>query len=373
MLRYTLKDKPNLNDLKSAILAYIHAKKTSDRLIITTNNLNNASQNLSTLSAFGIVFDEVIEPNKKAQFHLLEKLLNERKATEEGEEIKIKELKIAEKGVLERCFIDAIEDMILNISTSFYSENRCKQILKIYDSLDYKSPSKNIAPSKIIGGEITLEEIIEGGILPSAVLEFIFDIELELEKIAIRSIMTQLQTMEIKDETRKFDLKILKTINKRHLQNLKPLDLAALLGVMMDFNSSKNDERILENLGEIGRVLASEIDNLNDLKIAVARVFAPKDLRRHKDKKVIEEIIEEIKNCKDKELQDLIKKIEKERSLKAEKIRELLGVIFGAKYEALAAMWQDLQDFYPLIFQNIILKSKTKEIYGHTNPINSNN
>ena len=244
-------------------------------------------------------------------------------------------------------FAASIDDMIYDISTVIRGEdhlsNTPKQIhirnllnydkeieyihLPIILSLDGKKMSKRDESSSVIW-------LIKEGFVPEAITNYLILIGNKTPKdiFTLQEAIEWFDISKISKSPAKFDIAMLRHINRKHLETMDELRLAQFVGY-----SDKD-------IGKIAKLYLEESHTTNELRVKIDMIFSQKGLLKgfEEEQSKIIEAIKEIGILED--FNDLKKEITAKTSLKGKSLfMPLRYALSGAEHGP------NLSDLYPLI------------------------
>jgi len=167
-------------------------------------------------------------------------------------------------------FASAVDDMLNDISIVVCNENHMDDMLKqehIRNSLNYDKKIKYIYLQKIINeDEFSVKRLLKEGYLPEAILNYLISIDNKTPKkiFSVKEAVEWFNLDNISNSPTRFDIEILKDINKQHLKNLDSKELSRYVGFA--------DEEI----GEVAKVYLEEVTTTKELKNKIEPIFKPK-------------------------------------------------------------------------------------------------
>jgi glutamyl-tRNA synthetase len=167
-------------------------------------------------------------------------------------------------------FACAVDDMLSDISLVILNEDNMDNTPKqehVRDALQY---NKKIEYAHVPGisndGEFSVKQLLEQGYLPSAIANYL----ILLGNKTPKEIFTMQEAVEwftlenISVSPARFDIEMLKHINKEHLKNLDAKELSRYVG----FADAE--------IGELAKIYLEEAGTTKELKSKIAPIFAPK-------------------------------------------------------------------------------------------------
>lgn len=320
----------DINDLRVALLNYIVSKQKNEDFIVRIEetdkekNIESKEQEmLEILGLFGIEYSQLIHQSQNFRFHsaMAIQLLHEKKAfscfcSDEWLEKKRNEAQKAQKEyqyddacrnlppelvidntapfrvrivrpdtdsidsfvIMEQDktptydFACAVDDMLSDISMIITNDTSYDTAMKqnhVRNQLGYDKEIK-YAHIPAIQDKVSIKQLLEEGYLPEAVSNYLILTSAEPEE----EIFTLNEAIEwfnvdnivVKSPAR-FDLDVLKRINKEHLKNLDATELSRYVG----FADAE--------IGELARLyLETDVSTTKELKEKIAPVFTKRDI-----------------------------------------------------------------------------------------------
>jgi glutamyl-tRNA synthetase len=185
-------------------------------------------------------------------------------------------------------FASACDDILNGIDFIIDTKKYLTNILKqeyIKTQLGYKNKRKYIYLPQILNGDITVKWLLEEGFLPDAIINYLLllliDNQIQKEIFTMPKVMEWFQLENISKEVIKFDIEKLKFLNREHLKLMDNRKLSSLFGF------DDND------IGELAKLYLQEVSTINELKIKIEAIFAPKNFDGEwgREMKIIQKII----------------------------------------------------------------------------------
>ncbi len=177
-------------------------------------------------------------------------------------------------------FACAVDDMLSDISVVVCSEDHRDNTLKqvhIRNQLGYKKKIEYAhIPAIIDEDTISVKGLLEQGYLPEAILNYLISIG----NTPLREIFTLKEAKKwftldtISNSPTRFDMDMLKHINKEHMKIMDATELSRYVG----FADA--------DIGELARIYLKEAGTTYELKEKIASIFAPKDIPKTFSKQV---------------------------------------------------------------------------------------
>jgi len=169
-------------------------------------------------------------------------------------------------------FASAIDDMLSDISIIIRSEENIGNSAKqdhIRASLNYDRKVEYAhIPTLLNNDSVSVKSLLEAGYLPEAILNYLVSIGSEFSK----EIFTMKESIEWFDLTKvstsptRFDMEMLKHINREHLRSLNATELSRYVG----FADAE--------IGELARIYLDEAGTTKELKLKINPIFAERDI-----------------------------------------------------------------------------------------------
>ena len=223
-------------------------------------------------------------------------------------------------------FACAIDDMLSDISVIICGENHINNTLKqehIRASLSYDKKVEYAHLPIILDDTPSVKWLLEEGFLPEAISNYLISMGNKPPK----EIFTLVEATEwlnlenISKSPARFDINILRDINRKHLKMLDAKELSRYVGFA--------DEEI----GQLAKVYLEEVSTTKELKSKIAQIFAPKVIPKEFAEQAAL-MIEIIKNAPYFDEYDNFENyIMKESGLKGENFFKLLRLVLtGAEH-----------------------------------------
>lgn len=234
----------------------------------------------------------------------------------------------------------AIDDMLMNISTVLRKKedilNTPKQI-HIRECFNYENTIQYIHLSTIQTNkkdEASVKWLIEEGFLPSAIANYLvlLDYDTPTEIFTLEEAISWFDIKKVSKNTVNFDINRLKTINKKHLEDIDELRLSKILGFAD------------EDIGKLGKLFLQEVSTIKELKEKVDTIFSKKEpLEGFEDEFL------KLKECLQKapyidDFEELKTYISSKTNLEDKSLFKLLEYILRGKESKI-----DISNIYPLI------------------------
>ncbi|MCW8895171.1 glutamate--tRNA ligase [Sulfurimonas sp.] len=233
-------------------------------------------------------------------------------------------------------FACAVDDMLNDISLVIRSEEHIKNTPKqelIRNSLAYEKKIEYAHLPAILndnGEEVSIKDdassvkwLLEEGFLPSAIANYLILIGNKPPK-EIFDMSEAIEWLDLSNISKfpvRFDIDMLRHVNKEHLKNLDAKELSRYVG----FADAE--------IGELARVYLEEVSTTKELKSKIAPIFAKKEIPKEftEDAKIV---TESIKNAPYfDEYDDFKNHIMKESGLKDADFSKTLGFLLtGAEH-----------------------------------------
>ena len=374
MLRYATSPTRDMNiaDLREAIINYLYAQKIGDNFIVRIEDIDKKrniggkdEEILMILEKFALPHSQLFHQSQNLHIHqtLAIRLLQEDKAfistTNESLDKnldinRLKEDKIAfsirikapngdnfiilqDDKTPTQNFASACDDMLSGVDFIICREENLANTLKqeyIKTQLGYIDNTKYIYLPTILNSTNSIKSLLEDGFLPDAIINYLILIGNETPKeiFTMPEAIEWFEVENISTTSVEFDIEKLKFINREHLKLIDNKKLSSLFGF------DDND------IGELAKLYLQEVSTINELKIKIEAIFAPKDF----DSKWGEEM-KIIKNTVfNAPMIDSFEEFEKyimvESGLEGEKLSEPLNLIMTSVQSEVA-----LDAIYPLI------------------------
>ncbi len=169
-------------------------------------------------------------------------------------------------------FACAVDDMLSDISLVIRGEDHISNTPKqelIRKSLGYEKKIEYAHISKILNDDKpSVKWLLEEGYLPDAIANCMILLgndTLPKEIFSIGEAVEWFDLQKTSNTPARFDIDMLKHINKEHLKNLEPKELSRYVGFA--------DEEI----GKLARIFLDEVSTTKELKSKISPIFAPKD------------------------------------------------------------------------------------------------
>lgn len=189
-------------------------------------------------------------------------------------------------------FACSVDDMIYDISFIIRGEdhtsNTPKQIL-VRSKLDYTKDIKYAHLPIILNkdgkkmskreNESSVKWLLSQGFLPKAILNYLILMgnNPPCEIFSIEDAIAWFDLSKLSKSPVRFDLDLLRHINREHLKRLDSLEMALLL---TSSNPHLSHIKGRENaLGELGKIFLEEASTLNEINEKISRIFMPKDIK----------------------------------------------------------------------------------------------
>ena len=223
-------------------------------------------------------------------------------------------------------FACAIDDMLSDISLVICDEDNLDDTPKqvhIRESLSYdKKIEYAHIPNILNADDFSVKWLLEEGYLPSAISNCLISIGNNPPKeiFTVEEAIEWFNICEISKSPARFDMDMLKHINKEHLKNLEAKELSRYVGFA--------DEEI----GELAKVYLEEVGTTKELKSKIEPIFADKVIPQEFEKQA-EAMKNSVKNAPYfEEYNEFKEYIMKESGLKDENFSEVLRILLtGAK------------------------------------------
>ncbi len=169
-------------------------------------------------------------------------------------------------------FACAVDDMLSDISIVICDENHMSNTPKqehIRASLNYdKKVEYAHLASMLFDDALSVKWLLEEGYLPEAISNYLILIgnKLPQEIFSTQEAIKWFDLNEISKSPTRFDIDILKHINREHLKNLDSKELSRYVGFA--------DEEI----GELARIYLEEAGTTKELKSKIAPIFEPRNI-----------------------------------------------------------------------------------------------
>jgi glutamyl-tRNA synthetase len=168
-------------------------------------------------------------------------------------------------------FASAIDDMLADISLVICDEEHINTTKEnhIRASLQYNKKVEYAHLPKIIDEDsISIKWLLEEGYLPSAISNYLISIgnNPSQEIFELQDAIEWFDLTKISNSPTRFDINILKDINKKHLLNLDAKELSRYVGFA--------DEEI----GKLARVYLEKISTTKELRAKIEPIFAIKEI-----------------------------------------------------------------------------------------------
>lgn len=319
----------NIGDLRVAILNYIVSKQRGEGFIVRIEDMDKERSSeqkeqemLGILGLFGIEYSHVVHQSQNFRFHaaMALQLLHEKRAfncfcSHEWLEKKREEAKNNNKAYRydDACaslpdelvidnenpftvrikksqeptaesfiimsedkrptysFACGIDDMLGDISLVIRDEEHMDDALKedwIRTSLGYQKKIEYAHIPAMQNGTSSVKWLLEEGFLPSAITNYLISTVNKPPK----EIFTMQEAIEwfslenISKSPARFDIDLLKQINREHLMMLDAKELSRYVG-FADIE-----------IGELAKIYLEEANTTKELRIKVGAVFAPKEI-----------------------------------------------------------------------------------------------
>ena len=184
-------------------------------------------------------------------------------------------------------FACAIDDMLNDISFVIRKkEHLVNTPLQIYirDLLGYKKDIiyahiPNIKSSK--QNPLSIKHLLNEGYLPLAIINYLLLVGYKTDKdfFSLKDAILWYDISKISKSSLSFDIKKLKELNKRHIQNSDSLKLSSFLG----FKSKQ--------IGDLAKLYAQELSSINEIKEKIDKIFSQKNCEDKECEKLKEEIL----------------------------------------------------------------------------------
>ena len=218
-------------------------------------------------------------------------------------------------------FACAVDDMINDISLVIRNENYIDDTPKqdyIRSSLNYNKKVKYAhIPILLDSDSFSVKSLLEDGYLPQAIINYLITIGENSPKeiFKMQDAIEWFKLENISDSPTRFDINMLKYINKKHLLNLDAKELSRYVGFADD------------EIGELAKLYLEEVSTTKELRAKIHSIFEEKTLPAEfeKEVKIINDVIK-IAPYFDK-YDDFINHIIKESGLKSENISKPLSIL----------------------------------------------
>ena len=369
---FSTQEKLSLNDFECALLSYIYAQQNQEPFFLLIDDRKSQQEEsllLDILKKFSIDTNEKIYQSKNSSIYtnmalqllkskkaypcfcqenhncncsaLLDSEVSELKAKKkfrikvispkkpvrvfdflEQQEIQ-KELEsfeiLDENGLASASFAKAIDTMLYNISAIF-SKNKQESLEQNYiQTLLGFQEHPSYAHLPPLESSITLQELLEEGFLPDAIINYIIALHFQMaQKIFyLPDAIEHLSWDSFRKTQKQFDKEELKRYNKEHLEQMESKKLSFIVG----FADSA--------IGELLKLYLKKYALLSELQESFAKIFAPKkcDAKMQELSKIIFEapMIEEF--------EAFINYLEQKSSYTKEEIESLLYALFALEPE----------------------------------------
>lgn len=187
-------------------------------------------------------------------------------------------------------FASAVDDMLSDISIVIEGEDRISNIPKQIHVRNQLGYDKNIEyahlPEILNDNKVSVKWLLEEGFLPEAISNYLISTTSNPPKeiFTIKEAREWFDLDKVSKSPARFDIDMLKSINKEHLKNLDAKELSRYVG----FADAE--------IGELARIYLDEVCTTKELKEKIAPIFA----KRNIPKEYIQEantIIKAIKNA----------------------------------------------------------------------------
>lgn len=168
-------------------------------------------------------------------------------------------------------FATACDDMLSGVDTVICEEKELSSIQKQIDiktMLGYEEETKYIDLPSLINGDTTIQSLLEEGIVPDAILNYIISLDSIHTSKKIFTLPESIKWFDI-DTTSKtsptFDIEALRDINREHLQMMDDKMLSKLFG----FADA--------DIGRLAKVYLKECCTIQELEAKIRPIFSPKN------------------------------------------------------------------------------------------------
>ena len=166
-------------------------------------------------------------------------------------------------------FASAVDDMLNDISIVIRDEDNINNTPKqehIRNSLKYDKKVEYAHLPVILDDNFSVKWLLEEGFLPEAISNYLISMgnSTPQEIFEMKDAIEWLSLENISESPTRFDIDMLKHINKEHLKNLDPKELSRYVG----FADSE--------IGELARVYLKEVGTTKELKSKIEPIFASK-------------------------------------------------------------------------------------------------
>lgn len=374
MLRYATSPTRDMNiaDLREAIINYLYAQKIGDNFIVRIEDIDKKrniggkdEEILMILEKFALPHSQLFHQSQNLHIHqtLAIRLLQEDKAfistTNESLDKnldinRLKEDKIAfsirikapngdnfiilqDDKTPTQNFASACDDMLSGVDFIICREENLANTLKqeyIKTQLGYIDNTKYIYLPTILNSTNSIKSLLEDGFLPDAIINYLILIGNETPKeiFTMPEAIEWFEVENISTTSVEFDIEKLKFINREHLKLIDNKKLSSLFGF------DDND------IGELAKLYLQEVSTINELKIKIEAIFAPKDFdsKWGEEMKIIKNTIFNAPMIDS--FEEFEKYIMVESGLEGEKLSKPLNLIMTSVQSEVA-----LDAIYPLI------------------------
>ncbi len=165
-------------------------------------------------------------------------------------------------------YASAVDDMITNVSTVISNENESASAKQIHvrNALNYDKKIEYISIPDINEDNSSVKWLIEEGFLPSAIANYLVVVgnETPSDFFSLEEAIKWFDITKISEDNLSFDIKKLKTINKKHLEDIDEMRLSKILG----FADS--------DIGKLAKLFLEEANTINEIKSKISLFFASK-------------------------------------------------------------------------------------------------
>ena len=234
-------------------------------------------------------------------------------------------------------FVKASDCMLFAINSVIEDSSKIEdsaKILYILNLLDYNEKVEFIhLPLLQKSEDITIKSLFKQGFLPDTIINYLISTIIDIDKkiFYLPEAINRFENDLFIQKDTKFNIDILKDLNRKHLQLMDDKKLSSIFG----FADS--------NIGKIAKEFLNEASTINELISALKDIFSTKDCSNRLVKDVIEVIqkapyindfnkfkayIEKNSDIKEDELQDILREIligSKNSNIDLEKIYKLIN------------------------------------------------
>lgn len=168
-------------------------------------------------------------------------------------------------------FATACDDMLSGIDTIICEEKELTNIQQQTDIktvLGYEEETKYIYLPSLINGDTTIQSLLEEGIVPDAILNYIISLDSIQPPKKIFTLPESIEWFEmdsISTINPTFDIEALRSINREHLQMMDDKMLSKLFGFAD------------EDIGRLAKVYLKECSTVKELEAKIHPIFSPKN------------------------------------------------------------------------------------------------